>query len=82
MPEYNELARGDWKRPTTKSLIDGFNIENRYKLIGVLSRKLQNIPAGMMSLPRKPGSTAVPSKDDLTITDVLDHNTKAINLPQ
>ena len=82
MPEYNELSRGDWKRPAANSLVDELNIENRYRLIGVLSRKLQNIPAGMMPLPRQPGSSAVPSTEDLTITDVLDHDTKAINLPQ
>lgn len=82
MPEYNELSRGDWIRPAPNSLVDKFNIENRYRLIGVLLRKLQNIPVGIMPLPRQPGSNAVPSKDDLTITDVLDHETKAINLPQ
>jgi hypothetical protein len=36
----------------------------------------------MIPKPRKRDSGLLPSRDDLTLADVLDHEEKAIHLPQ
>ena len=82
MPSYNKLGHGIWFRPASTSLVDYIDIDERYKLMDILGRKLKNVPDEMMNKPRKRDSGLPPSQDDLTLADVLDHEAKAIHLPQ
>lgn len=82
MARGNQFYKGIWNRPASTSLVDEISVDDRYKLMEILDRKLRNIPDGVIPKPRQRGSGIQPSKDDLTITDVLDHEAKAVNLPQ
>ncbi|KAF1966529.1 hypothetical protein BU23DRAFT_315729 [Bimuria novae-zelandiae CBS 107.79] len=50
---FNQLGQGKWLRPASTSRIDKIPVDERYKLMDVLARKLYHVPAGMIKLPRK-----------------------------
>lgn len=82
MTSHNLLGYGIWFRPASTSLVDKIGVDERYKLVDILGRKLRNVPNEMIPKPRKRDSGLLPSRDDLTLADVLDHEEKAIHLPQ
>ncbi|KAL1610157.1 hypothetical protein SLS60_001822 [Paraconiothyrium brasiliense] len=82
---------GNWISAPSWSIVDNIPVEERFALKEILEHKLRDIPAGVVPLPQSLAqkqarsndkrSKAVISQEYLTITQVLDHEPNAINLP-
>ncbi|KAJ4350382.1 uncharacterized protein N0V89_009003 [Didymosphaeria variabile] len=82
---------GNWISAPSQSIVDNIPVEERFVLKDILEHKLQGIPADLVPLPRSLAQKKAGTGDDsfetehfhryLTITQVLDHEPNAINLP-